>query len=246
MTRRLPVRVLGPVALGLLLLTTLATPAFAWHVKADAGTNCIPGTSKAVVNYTILPDYPEEKEPENPEDLWKGTVRLWYEFAGETIDLPGGELSGKLSEPLTGTFEVDTTKDDSVTIRGEVDWDDELTKERNHKFQIARGLPRGCKPKDTTTTSSSTTTTIVETTTTAGETTTTAAETTTTAGETTTTAGEATTTTAAAAPTTQGGGPQLPFTGANTIPMLLIGALLLVAGFGVLKATRARSSRSAQ
>jgi hypothetical protein len=211
MRTRLRLGAAASIGLGALLLATvLASPALAWHSTVDVESECL-DDGQVHVTYTV----------NAWEEGHKAFVKVSYELNGEKTELPSGEFNDEQSE-FSGEFDLPAGTTGTLTVTAVAFWKGG----EKSKNSGSTELPKKCKPSDTTAPS-----------TTAPPTTAppTSAPSTTVAPSSTVapTTSLATTTSAAAggATTTTSGG-QLPFTGASSGPMLLVG-IALVGGGGL-------------
>jgi LPXTG-motif cell wall-anchored protein len=230
MRTRLRLGAAAAVAIGALLLATvLASPALAWHSNVSVETKCL-DNGNVGVHYTVT----------SWEEGHEATVYVFYKLDnGEGGKLPTGHFGkGSDESSFEGEFELPPAGSAStVTVVAVAKWTDDQTPSKD---KGSAKLPDECKggEESSTTTSESTTTTTLETTTT----------TTPSSSETSapTTSIEETTTSAAvgAVTSTTAGGGQLPFTGANSGPMLLAGIALVAGGSLFLFLSRSRDGHA--
>jgi LPXTG-motif cell wall-anchored protein len=230
MRSRLRTGAAAAVVLGALLLATvLASPALAWHSNVSVETKCL-DNGNVGVHYTVT----------SWEEGHEATVYVFYKLDnGEGGKLPTGHFGKEAGESsFEGEFELPPEGSaTTVTVVAVAKWTDDQTPSKN---EGSAKLPdEKCKggEESSTTTSESTTSTSKSTTTTTPSSSETSAP---------TTSIEETTTTAevgAATSTTAGGG-QLPFTGANSGPMLLAGIVLVAGGSLFLLLTRSKDGHA--
>ena len=239
MRTRLRIGAAAAVALGALLLATaLASPALAWHSNVTVEAKCL-DNGKVGVHYTVT----------SWEEGHEATVYVFYKLDnGEGGKLPTGHFgAGEGESSFEGEFELPSEATAStVTVVAVAKWNDDQKPSKN---EGSAKLPdEKCKggEKSSTTTSESTTTTSESTTTTSESTTTTTPPSSETSAP--TTSIEETTTTAAvgAATSTTAGGGQLPFTGANSGPMLLAGIALVAGGSLFLLLSRGKDGHATE
>ncbi len=232
MRTRLRIGAAAAVALGALLLATaLASPALAWHSNVTVEAKCL-DNGKVGVHYTVT----------SWEEGHEATVYVSYKLDnGEGGKLPTGHFGeGPDESSFEGEFELPSEATAStVTVVAVAKWNDDQKPSKN---EGSAKLPdEKCKggEKSSTTTSESTTTTSESTTTTTPPSSETSAP---------TTSIEETTTTAAvgAATSTTAGGGQLPFTGANSGPMLLAGIALVAGGSLFLLLSRGKDEHATE
>jgi hypothetical protein len=214
---RFPLRLGATVALGALLLVgLLASPALAWEWGVSAEAVCEEGGTTARVDFTV----------ESKEKGAEGDVAV--------VAVVDGQPFG---EPVIGKFENDTFKGsftgvpldaESFKVKAFVQWKGQKEPEKRHADVE---LPKDCKPTPTTAPPTTAPPTTVAPTTVPPTT-------------------EAPTTTEGEdvlpATSTTTSGPQLPFTGANSGPLLLAALALVGGGFAILWASRLRGRHEAR
>ncbi|HET6750927.1 MAG TPA: hypothetical protein VFL71_16895 [Actinomycetes bacterium] len=230
---RSPLRLGATVALGALLLVgLLASPALAWEWGVSAEAVCEEGGTTARVDFTV----------ESKEKGAEGDVAVVAVVDGEPFGKPVTGKFGPESDTVTGSFTGVPLDAESVKVKAFVQWKGQKEPEKRHTDVE---LPKDCKPTPTTappTTAPPTTAPP----TTAPPTTAppTTAPATTVAPTTVPPTTEAPTTTEGEevlpATSTTTSGPQLPFTGANSGPLLLAAIALVGGGFAILWASRLR------
>ena len=218
MRTRLRLGAATAVGLGALLLATvLASPALAWHSNVTVSARCLEGQVR--VHYKVVA---WEKDHE-------ATVDVSYELNGKVTKLESDEFFfGPKHNQFSGHFDLPADTTGTITFTAVAHW-------KGAEASTDTGsadLPPAGKCEESTTSS-----TVEDTTSTTKE------STTTTETEVAPSSSLATTTTetavGAATSTTSGGG-ALPFTGANSGPMLLAGLALIGGGALVLFASRNR------
>jgi hypothetical protein len=213
---RSPLRLGATVALGALLLVgLLASPALAWEWGVSAEAVCEDSGTTARVDATV----------QSKENGAKGDVAVIavvdHEPFGQPVTGKFGPGSNTVSASFTG-IPLDAA---SVKVKALVQWEGQ---DKPEVRKVDVGLPTDCTSPPTTappTTAPPTT---------APETTVAPTTTPTTEAPTTTEAGVLPTT------STTSGGAQLPFTGANSGPLLLAALVLVGGGSLILWASRLR------
>jgi hypothetical protein len=210
------------VGLGALLLATvLAAPALAWHSNITVTARCLEGQVR--IHYTVSA---WEKGHEAP------TVDVSYELNGTTVQVTADDqFFGPHHNEFTGHFDLPADTTGTITFTAVAHW----TGVEASSDTGSAELPPAGKCEESTSSTEAPTTTVTPTT---------EGPTTTTEGSVSPSSSLAPTTTTesavgAATSTTSGGG-ALPFTGANSGPMLLAGILLV--GGGALFLLLSRSS----
>jgi LPXTG-motif cell wall-anchored protein len=229
MRSRLRTGAAAAIALGALLLATvLASPALAWHSNVTVDTKCL-DNGKVGVHYTVT----------SWEAGHEATVHVSYKLDnGEGGELPTGHFGKEADESsFEGEFELPPEGSaTTVTVIAVAKWTDDQESTNKGSAKLPEEKCKGGE-ESSTSTSKSTTSTSESTTTTTPSSSETSAP---------TTSIEETTTTAevgAATSTTAGGG-QLPFTGANSGPMLLAGIVLVAGGSLFLLLTRSKDGHA--
>jgi hypothetical protein len=217
MRTRLRLGAATAVGLGALLLATvLASPALAWHSNVVVSARCLDGQVR--VHYTVSA---WEKDHE-------ATVDVSYELNGKTVKLESDEhYFASQHNQFSDHFDLPAGTTGTITFTAVAHWEGSEASTDTGSAE----LPPADKCQESTTSTSeqeTTTTTTVEETTTTQE----VAPSSTLAP--TTTAGAAV---GAVTSTTSGEG-ALPFTGANSAPMLLAGIALVAGGALVLLVSR--------
>jgi hypothetical protein len=215
MRTRLRLGAAAAVALGALLLATvLASPALAWHSNVSVESKCL-DDGQVQVDYTVS----------SWEEGHKAFVKVFYELNGETVERPSGYFNEEHSE-FSDSFVLPAGTTGKLTLTAVAIWKDGERHEKS-KDSDETELPDKCEGHESTTT-------------------TTMASTTTESSVAPTTSIEETTTTAAvgAATSTTAGAGQLPFTGASSGPMLLVGIVLVGGGSLFLLLSRARDGHA--
>jgi cell division septation protein DedD len=221
---RSPLRLGATVALGALLLVgLLASPALAWEWGVSAEAVCEEGGTTARVDFTV----------ESKEKGAEGDVAVVAVVDGEPFGEPVIGKFGPESDTVTGSFTGVPLDAKSVKVKAFVQWKGQKEPEKR-TADVER--PKDCKPTPTTappTTAPPTT-----------------APATTVAPTTVPPTTEAPTTTEGEdvlpATSTTTSGPQLPFTGANSGPLLLAALALVGGGFAILWASRLRGRHEAR
>jgi hypothetical protein len=220
---RSPLRLGATVALGALLLVgLLASPALAWEWGVSAEAVCEEGGTTARVDFTV----------ESKEKGAEGDVAVVAVVDGEPFGEPVTGKFGPESDTVTGSFTGVPLDAESVKVKAFVQWKGQKEPEKRHTDV---GLPKDCKPTPTTAPPTTAPPTTAPPTT---------APATTVAPTTVPPTTEAPTTTEGEevlpATSTTTSGPQLPFTGANSGPLLLAALALVGGGFAILWASRLR------
>jgi hypothetical protein len=219
---RSPLRLGATVALGALLLVgLLASPALAWEWGVSAEAVCEDSGTTARVDATV----------QSKENGAKGDVAVIAVVDHEPFGQPVTGKFGPGSNTVPASFTGIPLDAASVKVKALVQWEGQ-DKPEVRKVDVE--LPTDCASPPTTAPE----TTAPETTappTTAPETTVAPTTTPTTEAPTTTEAGGALPTTS-----TTSGGAQLPFTGANSGPLLLAALVLVGGGSLILWASRLR------
>ena len=219
---RSPLRLGATVALGALLLVgLLASPALAWEWGVSAEAVCEDSGTTARVDFTV----------QSKENGAVGHVLVIALVDGKPFGQPVTGEFGPESDTVKGSFTGVPLDAESVEVKALVKWkgQDDVEKDK-----AVVELPTDCTSPPTT----APPTTAPETTappTTAPETTVAPTTTPTTEAPTTTEAGGVLPTTS-----TTSGGAQLPFTGANSGPLLLAALVLVGGGSLILWASRLR------
>jgi hypothetical protein len=220
---RSPLRLGATVALGALLLVgLLASPALAWEWGVSAEAVCEEGGTTARVDFTV----------ESKEKGAEGDVAVVAVVDGEPFGEPVTGKFGPESDTVTGSFTGVPLDAESVKVKAFVQWKGQKEPEKQHTDVE---LPKDCKPTPTTAPPTTAPPTTAPPTT---------APATTVAPTTVPPTTEAPTTTEGEevlpATSTTTSGPQLPFTGANSGPLLLAAIALVGGGFAILWASRLR------
>jgi hypothetical protein len=214
---RSPLRLGATVALGALLLVgLLASPALAWDWGVSAEAVCEDSGTTARVDFTV----------QSKENGAVGHVLVIALVDGKPFGQPVTGEFGPESDTVKGSFTGVPLDAESVEVKALVKWkgQDDVEKDK-----AVVELPTDCTSPPTT----APPTTAPETT--APETTVAPTTTPTTEAPTTTEAGGVLPTTS-----TTSGGAQLPFTGANSGPLLLAALVLVGGGSLILWASRLR------
>jgi hypothetical protein len=214
---RSPLRLGATVALGALLLVgLLASPALAWKWGVSAEAVCEDSGTTARVDFTV----------QSKENGAVGHVLVIALVDGKPFGQPVTGEFGPESDTVKGSFTGVPLDAESVEVKALVKWkgQDDVEKDK-----AVVELPTDCTSPPTT----APPTTAPETT--APETTVAPTTTPTTEAPTTTEAGGVLPTTS-----TTSGGAQLPFTGANSGPLLLAALVLVGGGSLILWASRLR------
>jgi hypothetical protein len=211
---------LAVAALGSLFLATmLASPALAWDAHVTVSARCLDGQVR--VHYIV----------ESAKKGDEGTVDVSYTLTGKTTELPSDQL-GPHHNRFSGHFDLEAGTTGTLTVTAVAHWanGEETTSEGEAELPAAEECAVVVAP----TTSPPTPTTEAPTPTTEAPTPTTEAPTPTTEAE---EVGGATSTTE---------GEALPFTGANSGPLLLAAVALVGGGFVILWASRLRGRHEAR
>jgi cell division septation protein DedD len=215
---RSPLRLGATVALGALLLVgLLASPALAWEWGVSAEAVCEEGGTTARVDFTV----------ESKEKGAEGDVAVVAVVDGEPFGKPVTGKFGPESDTVTGSFTGVPLDAESVKVKAFVQWKGQKEPEKRHTDVE---LPKDCKPTPTTAPPTTAPPTTAPATTVAPTTVPPTTE------APTTTEGEE----VLPATSTTTSGPQLPFTGANSGPLLLAAIALVGGGFAILWASRLR------
>lgn len=215
---RSPLRLGATVALGALLLVgLLASPALAWEWGVSAEAVCEEGGTTARVDFTV----------ESKEKGAEGDVAVVAVVDGEPFGKPVTGKFGPESDTVTGSFTGVPLDAESVEVKAFVQWKGQKEPEKRHTDVE---LPKDCKPTPTTAPPTTAPPTTAPATTVAPTTVPPTTE------APTTTEGEE----VLPATSTTTSGPQLPFTGANSGPLLLAAIALVGGGFAILWASRLR------
>lgn len=215
---RSPLRLGATVALGALLLVgLLASPALAWEWGVSAEAVCEEGGTTARVDFTV----------ESKEKGAEGDVAVVAVVDGQPFGKPVTGKFGPESDTVTGSFTGVPLDAESVKVKAFVQWKGQKEPEKRHTDVE---LPKDCKPTPTTAPPTTAPPTTAPATTVAPTTVPPTTE------APTTTEGEE----VLPATSTTTSGPQLPFTGANSGPLLLAAIALVGGGFAILWASRLR------
>jgi hypothetical protein len=215
---RSPLRLGATVALGALLLVgLLASPALAWEWGVSAEAVCEEGGTTARVDFTV----------ESKEKGAKGDVAVFLNVDGERFGKVEG-VFGPGNDTVSGSFTGVPLDATFVKVKAVVHWEGAKDAEER-KADVE--LPKDCKPTPTTAPPTTAPPTTVAPTTVPPTT-----------EAPTTTEGEE----VLPAPSTTTSGPQLPFTGANSGPLLLAALALVGGGFAILWASRLRGRHEAR
>jgi cell division septation protein DedD len=221
---RSPLRLGATVALGALLLVgLLASPALAWEWGVSAEAVCEEGGTTARVDFTV----------ESKEKGAEGDVAVVAVVDGEPFGKPVTGKFGPESDTVTGSFTGVPLDAESVKVKAFVQWKGQKEPEKRHTDVE---LPKDCKPTPTTAPPTTAPPTTAPATTVAPTTVPPTTE------APTTTEGEE----VLPATSTTTSGPQLPFTGANSGPLLLAAIALVGGGFAILWASRLRGRHEAR
>jgi cell division septation protein DedD len=221
---RSPLRLGATVALGALLLVgLLASPALAWEWGVSAEAVCEEGGTTARVDFTV----------ESKEKGAEGDVAVVAVVDGEPFGKPVTGKFGPESDTVTGSFTGVPLDAESVKVKAFVQWKGQKEPEKRHTDVE---LPKDCKPTPTTAPPTTAPPTTAPPTTVAPTTVPPTTE------APTTTEGEE----VLPATSTTTSGPQLPFTGANSGPLLLAAIALVGGGFAILWASRLRGRHEAR
>jgi LPXTG-motif cell wall-anchored protein len=220
---RSPLRLSAVAAIGLgalLLATVLASPALAWHSNVAVNAFCL-DDGQVRVNYTVSAWEPGQE----------ATVEVSYQLNGETVDLPSGRFRAD-DDTFAGHVDLPVGTTGTITVTADAHWvgghessnsgSDELPPADKCAKSTSTTAPPTTAPPTTAppTTAPPTSATVAPSSSLAATTTTESAV-------------------GAATSTTSGGG-QLPFTGASSGPMLLIGIALVGGGALFLLLSRRR------
>jgi hypothetical protein len=242
---RSPLRLGATVALGALLLVgLLASPALAWKWGVSAEAVCEDSGTTARVDFAV----------QSQEDGAKGDVAVFAVVDGQPFGQPVTGAFGPDNDTVKGSFTGVPLEAESVVVKALVQWKGQ---DKPEKDKADVQLPTDCQKPSPTTAPPTTAPPTTAPPTTAPPSTappstappSTVAPTTvapTTAPPTT----EAPTTTEGEevlpATSTTIGGPQLPFTGANSGPLLVAALALVGGGFLILWASRLRGRHEAR
>jgi len=225
MRTRLRLGAAAAIGLGALLLATvLASPALAWHSNVNVTARCLEGQVR--VHYTV----------EAWEKGHEATVAVGYELNGKVTQLESDDFYfAEHHNQFTGHFDLPADTTGTITFVAVAAWKDAPPSSDKGSAE----LPPAGKCEESTTTTTEAPTTTVTATTEAPTTTVVAAPSSSLAPTTTQSA------VGAATSTTSGGG-ALPFTGANSGPMLLAGIALVGGGALFLLLSRAGDRHAAR
>jgi hypothetical protein len=231
---RSPLRLGATAALGALLLVgLLASPALAWKWGVSAEAVCEDSGTTARVDFAV----------QSQEHGAKGDVAVFALVDGRPFGQPVTGKFGPDNDTVKGSFTGVPLEAESVVVKALVQWEGQ---DKPEKDKVDVQLPTDCKQPSPTTAPPTTAPPTTAPPTTAPPSTiapTTVAPTT--APPTT----EAPTTTGEEvlpATSTTTGGPQLPFTGANSGPLLVAALALVGGGFLILWASRLRGRHEAR
>jgi hypothetical protein len=199
-----------------LLVGLVAAPALAWHSTISVKTSCVGG--QVHVAYTVTSSRQGDE----------ATVKVRVFLSHQLVHQQTGSF-GSGQNSFSDEFDLPAGSTGTLVVVASATW----TSGEQSNDKATTELPGDCGGKTTTTSCGGKTTTTIC----SGKTTTTTEETTTTEAPGTT----APSTTVAGATTTAGRG-ALPFTGANSMPLLLAGLGLVVGGLVILVVSRSRAA----